>query len=388
LVGFGGRALMNAMDDFDDLLASSRKALEDNPFEDPFSKPRSLTPDPWTSSFAENPTSISGSEHPSSPFIVEPEHTPAYGASLEPESLAIPASPSLLESHNVPPLDGISPSVLSHSHSGFREVAPLPTGDISISPEAKDSPSVSIQNTASSPTAAFAPDEPAAPSSSLKNRFDSSRPITPPTPSASSTTLNLPTSTSESVFSPLDPPARPTEQPFPNLSLGGEAFGSEWQSTTNSSLINDRNLPSSTAGWQSRDPSVEDDDDDRPLQAIIDKSRAVEGIKTAESVRIHPRLFAIDSLNLHVQITTLSTNKENHPFTITVDDPQKVGDPIRGYTMYTVHTKVRYATWLCFECVPMPIPHLDKLTPVSFYLIFCAPTLFGLSMVIRNPLTQ
>ena len=28
-------------------------------------------------------------------------------------------------------------------------------------------------------------------------------------------------------------------------------------------------------------------------------------------------------------------------FTITVDDPQRVGDPIRGYTMYTVHTKVR-----------------------------------------------
>ena len=28
-------------------------------------------------------------------------------------------------------------------------------------------------------------------------------------------------------------------------------------------------------------------------------------------------------------------------FSITVDDPQRVGDPIRGYTMYTVHTKVR-----------------------------------------------
>lgn len=27
-------------------------------------------------------------------------------------------------------------------------------------------------------------------------------------------------------------------------------------------------------------------------------------------------------------------------FVITVDDPQKVGDPIRAYTMYTVHTKV------------------------------------------------
>jgi sorting nexin-1/2 len=28
-------------------------------------------------------------------------------------------------------------------------------------------------------------------------------------------------------------------------------------------------------------------------------------------------------------------------FTITVEDPQKVGDPIRAFIMYTVHTKAR-----------------------------------------------
>jgi hypothetical protein len=27
-------------------------------------------------------------------------------------------------------------------------------------------------------------------------------------------------------------------------------------------------------------------------------------------------------------------------FSISVDDPQRVGDPIRAYTMYTVHTRV------------------------------------------------
>lgn len=27
-------------------------------------------------------------------------------------------------------------------------------------------------------------------------------------------------------------------------------------------------------------------------------------------------------------------------FVVTVDDPQKVGDPIRQYIMYTVHTRV------------------------------------------------
>jgi sorting nexin-1/2 len=28
-------------------------------------------------------------------------------------------------------------------------------------------------------------------------------------------------------------------------------------------------------------------------------------------------------------------------FTVSVEDPQKVGDPIRAYIMYTVHTKAR-----------------------------------------------
>ena len=31
---------------------------------------------------------------------------------------------------------------------------------------------------------------------------------------------------------------------------------------------------------------------------------------------------------------------------ITVDDPQKIGDPIRSFTMYTVHTRVRVACFL------------------------------------------
>ena len=40
-------------------------------------------------------------------------------------------------------------------------------------------------------------------------------------------------------------------------------------------------------------------------------------------------------------------------FEIAVEDPQKVGDPVRGYTMYTVQTKVILMTWhefssLCF----------------------------------------
>jgi hypothetical protein len=37
-------------------------------------------------------------------------------------------------------------------------------------------------------------------------------------------------------------------------------------------------------------------------------------------------------------------------FVITVEDPQKVGDPVRGYTMYTVHTKV--SIFSCSNLLP------------------------------------
>jgi hypothetical protein len=37
------------MDGFDDLLAPSKRALEDNPFENPFAQHRSSSPDPWAS---------------------------------------------------------------------------------------------------------------------------------------------------------------------------------------------------------------------------------------------------------------------------------------------------------------------------------------------------
>ncbi|KAI0073528.1 Vps5-domain-containing protein [Panus rudis PR-1116 ss-1] len=59
--------------------------------------------------------------------------------------------------------------------------------------------------------------------------------------------------------------------------------------------------------------------------------------------------FRIVECQLSCNQTTSSPTKSTFPatvpngqlptFVITVDDPQRVGDPIRGYTMYTVHTK-------------------------------------------------
>jgi sorting nexin-1/2 len=36
------------MSGFDDLLQESSRALEENPFEDPFARPRASSPDPWS----------------------------------------------------------------------------------------------------------------------------------------------------------------------------------------------------------------------------------------------------------------------------------------------------------------------------------------------------
>ena len=61
------------MDGFDDLLSSSRAALEDNPFANPFGNARSSSPDPWAS--------FGQQQHDESPFAETGGfgHTEGYG---------------------------------------------------------------------------------------------------------------------------------------------------------------------------------------------------------------------------------------------------------------------------------------------------------------------
>ncbi|KAJ8514579.1 hypothetical protein ONZ45_g7888 [Pleurotus djamor] len=79
-------------------------------------------------------------------------------------------------------------------------------------------------------------------------------------------------------------------------------------------------------GWQSHDespakPASDDDDsdDDKPIGQTVGRLAA-----QAESNQAALRR---------------KDNGLQPVFVITVDDPQKVGDPIRGFTMYTVHTR-------------------------------------------------
>jgi len=46
---------------------------------------------------------------------------------------------------------------------------------------------------------------------------------------------------------------------------------------------------------------------------------------------------------------------------ITVDDPQKVGDPIRSFTMYTVHTRVTFF----FPCISAHILNINQTQTTS-----------------------
>ncbi|KAH9975984.1 hypothetical protein BGW80DRAFT_74550 [Lactifluus volemus] len=144
------------MSGFDDLLRQSSKALEENPFEDPFAAPRSGSPDPWASlvhqSATVNPPSF---EYDSTVFDVVPTTPPAVG--VHNDSFVF----SEVESHasgaptaRSDPLDSVNLSVddepesaakpiTSPGHSGFRESIEIDPPPISSQPSAHMPPSMS-----------------------------------------------------------------------------------------------------------------------------------------------------------------------------------------------------------------------------------------------------
>ncbi|KAJ6610183.1 Vps5 C terminal like-domain-containing protein [Mycena sp. CBHHK59/15] len=96
-------------------------------------------------------------------------------------------------------------------------------------------------------------------------------------------------------WGPLEQHTAPIHRSYPNLALGGETSQTEWGEQENWS--NDRTPPT-------RLPTEDDSDDDKP---VLQTTRFKDGLQAV--------------------------------FVISVDDPQKVGDPIRSFTMYTVHTR-------------------------------------------------
>ncbi|KAI0305858.1 Vps5 C terminal like-domain-containing protein [Multifurca ochricompacta] len=337
------------MSGFDDLLQQSSRALEENPFEDPFARPRSNSPDPWSTY---NPQSVTLSspafEYDTPAFgdastttpTVESHHESFSPAPVNAESNSSSAptvASDPLDSANLPEED--EPK-MSPGYSEFRDRLDA----ISSSP----APEPSIQHiTFAEPVPESVPSRIVSPPTlhSILSPRESSPPVQPSSPSSVTPPSVTPTELAEHAGPPSPPPpssarlpqrqhaphpsvhlpfnpsspsssdphrviSTPLDQPpitsFASLALGGESFNG-WDGAQ-SAFINNASLPSSAP---KQDDVDDDDDDDKPLRP-----------RPPETAPLEKKEIGLQPL-----------------FTITVDDPQKVGDPIRAFTMYTVYTK-------------------------------------------------
>ncbi|TFY75947.1 hypothetical protein EWM64_g8067 [Hericium alpestre] len=337
------------MDGFDDLLRQSTRALEENPFDNPFATHRPSSPDPW-SSYAHQST-LPSHDYGVSGFQDDEIATPTTPS--QPNDFEeIPTEMETLTTIESDPLDSANVNLsdeedaqdkpsISSKPSGFRESiqASEPTSLVSAGPKASDeheppteaapphsepslverapSPPPSPPATVTVPSSeAETPAEPAAPSPPAStSRFPQTH-ASPASSSSFASPRSIPATESQrSIISPLEQPHAPAS-PFASLALGGESFGG-WDGAQ-STFVNDRSPPSIAPSKPSQED--EDDDDDKPL-----RPRPIDSTPSKDA--------------------TPSKKDAAPAFFITVDDPQKVGDPIRGYTMYTVHTRTTSALY-------------------------------------------
>jgi len=258
------------MEGFDDLLAPSRSILEENPFEDPFAKPRSGSPDPW-SSFAQQQHPLpshsgvdyfkSGFEdHPSTTQTTESYFESDYAHS-EQSSIAVPADP--LDAATVTAEDHEDEQSASHSDAHLDTTTSRTHGFGIFTSSAEDQPQTVVEPRSDSPLHEKAP--PIPPAGEAGTAVASSLRVEEPTPSQLSSPqepISSATSPERAVVSPLDQQSPPNiDRAFASLALGGESHGG-WQT-----------------GWGSHDPTAistilsppvttasnDDDDDDTPI---------------------------------------------------------------------------------------------------------------------------
>ncbi|KAH9840253.1 Vps5-domain-containing protein [Rhodofomes roseus] len=305
------------MDGFDDLLSRSRDVL-DNPFGDPFAKPRPSSPDPWASfgqpsvhddghaflgARSTTPTLDSHGFSDSAGFQYSAADSSVFADHSPPEHAeeAEPQTPTAdeAESHTPTP-----PAVAS---PGFRESVPLSIDEVAQPEEEQPA-----REPSPPPAQAEVPAESPVPPATAPATYGSflghaSR------PSNASTFRAEPT-----YHSPLDQPsAVGIDSSLAGLSIGNDAFNG-WQSEPSTYPAS----PQSPTGPSQRSRSDSDSsDDDLP---ILQSAKLANRIPTAQASR---------------PAGQRTENGLPPAFVITVDDPQKVGDAIRAYTMYTVHTK-------------------------------------------------
>ena len=366
------------MDGFDDLLAPSRRVLEDNPFADPFAK-RSGSPDPWASPFANTqpaddygqtttPTAGSYSTtadiYSSNSFTSE-STTPTPSDPLESAIHTVENDPKvhgLSEPHRSS--SAPSPGFRESIEPTFSETATVRTTESGESPAEPHRSSTPVAK-AETPRASSPSSSTSSPGQHAKHPSRSDSRVISPVPSTSGSSAEF--------VSPLERRSTPIgiTQSIAGLSLGGESLGG-WQSER------------SAWGEQTDD----DSDDDKPISQTVKLPEHGDNKTVSRGAGINVALFP---LNIYLQMTTnppSSSRNENgiQPvFVITVDDPQKVGDPIRSFTMYTVHTRVRRDV-ISLHSTILTAVSTDNVTVISKIRLFCSSTLFRFLMAIRNSL--
>ena len=288
------------MSGFDDLLKQSSRALEENPFEDPFARPRASSPDPW-STFAHQSAALDSPafEYDTSGFggvspttqALESHDDSVSPSAVESHAIVAPTTPSdPLDSTNLPADDETEhtakPTTSPRFSSSVERIGRVPSS-ISSQPSADSSESVpepeppritrptlpSITSALTSPPVQSP--SPATPSSAVPaDSVEHTDPPSPPSPSsarlprrqeAPHPSIHVPFDSSSStesdlhrvISSPLD---QPPATAFASLALGGESFNG-WDGAQ-SAFVNHTSTPSSA---QEKDDD-DDDDDDKPLR--------------------------------------------------------------------------------------------------------------------------
>jgi sorting nexin-1/2 len=286
------------MSGFDDLLQQSSRALEENPFEDPFARPRAGSPDPW-STYTHQSTALDSPafEFDTSGFggVSTTQAHELHDETLSPSAVesraflapAIPSDP--LDSANLPADDETeytTKPMTARRDSGFKESIGTDPSSIPSQPPASPSKSVpepDLPRTAH-PTLPSITSLPPSPPVQLSSPVtplsafpaESVEQIGPPSPSPPSSarlpqrqevphpSIHFPIESSSStdsdthrvITSPLD---QPPVAAFASLALGGESFNG-WDGAQ-SAFVNHASIPSSV-----QEEDDDDDDDDKPLR--------------------------------------------------------------------------------------------------------------------------
>ena len=236
------------MDRFDDLLASSRNALEDNPFADPFAQGRSASPDPWAS-FQE-------SSHDQIDYF-KSGFADQHSVTSTDEQYATPID----QNAAVDPLDAAARTADDHEEEKVPHTSSTETETDTTSH--KPGFGIFTSSVDNGPREVEEPDPPSrklsdsSVHSGLAEGVSDAQPLLSSQNQASSSQEQSPTA-ERTITSPLERPSSPgLSQTFSGVVLRDDAHDG-WQS----SWENSRHVPTFTSIASAAATTTEDDDDD------------------------------------------------------------------------------------------------------------------------------